>query len=279
MYPVRLRHAALAFTLGCLCASARAETDDALLDRLIERSGLQGKLVQLEAMMRRGTDELAARNPRMTDYFARVRLANARAYAPTRLQPILRQELEGELSRADVEAVLARSDSPAELRLAALARQATSPADRARIEAALASGHRQVLEPRRSELLHELVRAARVDELSAALLIAASVGAADGYAEGAPASSRATVQQMRRGMDSDRPALVAAMHEQNVAAYGLVYADATDADLEDALRFARSEAGERFYRVSTRAFEATAERAARDFAIEMSRSVPAAPAQ
>jgi hypothetical protein len=280
---VRLRLLVPAFALIGLAASAPAEPApqpdtrpqgnvDAL-DQLIERSGLDRQLGEFRAAMHQGIDQARVHDPSFDGArVKRVRTAIDRVYAPSRLRPRLRQEMARMLSDADVRAALAWIDSPVGRHFAQLEKRATEPAQQQRLMDALQHGP-PPMSKARSELIHQLITATRTDEFGASLVIESAAGTAEGIA-GSASDARQAVRGMRASLEARRQALVEQMHLQSYAVFAVSYAEASDAELQALLRFARSPEGSRFHLYTSQAFETAAAQAARELGADLS-AVPA----
>ena len=107
------------------------------------------------------------------------------------------------------------------------------------------------------------IRLRRADDIAVSVLIETAIGLNEGLARFGAEDTVATPGTLRREMESERAQLVAALHQQTFAAFALVYADATDAELAALLAFATSPAGARYHDVTSRAFASTLAQAAR----------------
>ena len=268
---------AFAVLLLCLGGITRAEQKpaEAPLDALIQRSGLDAQLVNFEASMQRGiTLAHASQQQVPPEELSRMRKAVAHAYAASSLRPALRAELAKTLSRAEIAAALAWLDSPTGRKLTALEEKASTLELQPPLETAEQRGI-PPLGAERTQTLHGLIKATRADEVAVTVLIETAVGINEGFALFGPESSGRVVEKMRREMESERAQLVAQLHEQSFVSFALVYAEATDAELADLLRFARSPAGARYHEVTSRAFASTLGQAAKRLGGAL--AAPAAP--
>jgi hypothetical protein len=257
----------LALLLFCLGGITPAEQQppppDAAVDALIQRSGLDAQLVHFEAAMQRGiTDAHASQQQVAPEDLRRMRRAVASAYAPSSLRAALRAEIAGRLTSAEIAAALAWLDSPTGRKLTALEEKAASPDAQQRLESA-ARGGIPPLGDERTRTLTRLIQATRADDVAVSVLIETAIGLNQGLAPQGAGSSEATLAALRRELESERAQLVAELHQQTFAAFAVVYADATDAELAALLSFARSPAGARYHDVTSRAFASTLAQAAR----------------
>jgi len=269
----------LAFVVLLLCLGGitRAEQKhaEAPLDALIQRSGLEAQLVHFEAGMQRGITLAHASEQQIPpEELSRMRKAVAHAYAASSLRPALRAELAKTLSRAEIAAALAWLDSPTGRKLTALEEKASMLEVQPPLETAAKRGT-PPLGAERAQTLHGLIKATRADEVAVTVLIETAVGINEGLAVFGSESPSSTLATLRRGMEAERAGLVAEMHEQSFVAFALVYAEATDAELADLLRFARSPAGARYHEVTSRAFASTLGQAAKRLGGAL--AAPAAP--
>jgi hypothetical protein len=271
---LRLRSFVSALALLASLAPGIAAGDP--LGDLIERSGLYRQLGEFHASVRSGADRAHKVNPRMTAAdVQRLRASIDRVYAPDRLQPRLRAELQRMLSPADIVATLAWIDSPTGKRLAELETKASSASARWRLEQALEKGPPKLPE-KRSRILNELITATKTDEFAASLAIESAVGIAEGITGAARDSE--PLRNMRDRMEAERAKMVKQLHAQTYAIFAIAYEQAKDEELEQLLHFARTPEGARFHLYAAQAFETAAAQAAHDLGTEM-RAVPASPAK
>jgi hypothetical protein len=245
--------------LACILlgAVARAEPTarPGTLDALIERSGLDTQLARFQALVQQDVTHASSQGTALSETeLARLRRAVATAYAPAGLQRALRVELARQLDGAEIAAALAWIESPTGRKLAALERQASTPEAQASFEER-ANRVVPALGPGRRELLDGLIRATRADELGASLLIASSLGVAEGFAQLQSPAPRPPRDVLRRQLESRRAQIVAALRNQYFRGFAVVYAAASDAELEALLAFARSPLGARYHAASFRAIE------------------------
>jgi hypothetical protein len=245
--------------LLCLGGSAGAEPIPAQvpLDALIQRSGLDAQLVHFEAAMQRGIT-LAHESQRQLApaELQRMRKAVAHAYAASSLRPALRSELAKRLTAAEIAAALAWLDSPTGRKLTALEEKAATPEAQQRIESAVQRGIPPLGEAR-TKTLHSLVAATHADEVGVSVLIETAIGINEGLALFGAGDTGVSLANLRSEMEAERSRLVAELHQQTFAAFALVYAEASDAELAALLAFARSPAGVRYHDGTSRAFAHT----------------------
>jgi hypothetical protein len=242
--------------LLCLGGRAGAEAIRAQvpLDALIQRSGLDAQLVNFEAAMQRGIT-LAHESQRQLApaELQRMRKAVAHAYAASSLRPALRTELAKRLTAAEIAAALDWLDSPTGRRLTALEEKAATPEAQQRIEAAVQRGIPPLGEAR-TKTLHSLVEATHADQVGVSVLIETAIGINEGLALFGAGDTGVSLANLRSEMEAERDRLVAELHQQTFAAFALVYAEASDAELVALLAFARSPAGVRYHDGTSRAF-------------------------
>jgi hypothetical protein len=255
--------ALLLLCLGGVNPAQQQPPADAALDALIQRSGLDAQLVHFEAAMQRGISDAHASLPQVApEELRRMRQAVAIAYAPDSLRVSLRAEIAKRLSRAEIAAALAWLDSPTGRKLTALEEKAASFEAQQRLESAARSGV-PPLGAARTRTLNGLIQATHADEVAVSVLIETAIGLNEGLAPYAAESSGSAVATLRREMESERARLEADLHRQTFAAFALVYAEASDAELASLLAFATSAAGARYHDVTSRAFASTLAEAAR----------------
>lgn len=267
----------LAVLLLCLAGVTGAEPRPAQapLDALIQRSGLDAQLVHFEAAMQRGIT-LAHASQRQLEpaELTRMRKAVAHAYAASSLRTALRAELAKRLTAAEIAAALAWLDSPTGRKLTALEEKAATPEAQQRLESAAQRGI-PPLGDARTKTLHSLVEATRADEVGVSVLIETAIGINEGLALFGIENPGVSVASLRSELEAERARLVVELHRQTFAAFALVYAEASDAELAALLTFARSPAGVRYHDGTSRAFAKTLALAAKRLGGAL--AAPAAP--
>ena len=106
------------------------------------------------------------------------------------------------LKPSDVESALAWIESPIGQKFGALDAQASQPAQRKRLNAALKQGAPK-LSPHRAETLHELVRATQTDAFATSIVIESAIGTAEGLLRASP-KQVAPVPSFRSRIEAQR---------------------------------------------------------------------------
>ena len=247
-----------------------AITDTAAVDELMRASGLWKQLGELAPQMAAGADhsraqEKAAGRAMVSDGdFERMKREMVRAYSPERMRARVSAELARQMDPADLPAVMTWLGSPLGKRLTRLeeaeAAEPLTPERDAAIKRFAAA-----LPEARAARLQRLAAAMSAGEAGASMMINVVVGIAHGAALAAPTRDTGPVEELRRRLTEQRPAIVEAATRTAVRQFAHAYRDVEDADLDAYLAFAESPAGLRYHDASLVALDKAMAQGAYDF--------------
>jgi len=203
---------------------------------------------------------------------ASLRRAFESSYSADRLRPAVARKLAASVSAADVDAALAWLRTDLGVRITDLEVEYSTPA-RARKRIGQADGLvRGIPEARRAQY-DRLSHAIHAAEVSATLIIEISKGVARGLDMVDPGGpSRESLDRLSDALEAQRPRIVAAMEEQNMAFFAEAYATLSDDELERYIVFAESRPGARVQAAMSTALN----EAMTDAAVEAGRSAASA---
>jgi hypothetical protein len=248
--PARIVLAAVA--CAWLGAAAAAEP----IDVLMIQSGLHKQIGEFEPSVQAGISQpQAGRKPLDESAMRNLRRAVAIGYAPDRMRATVRQYIVRELPPREIDEVLAWLASDTGKRITAIEEKASEPAEALK----MMEGGRKVLEgidaPRRA-LIERMLTATRAADFNASVMINTTVAVLRGIelaAPDAPESSEA--DKLIARLRERRPEIVAAMKGDAAAGFAYLYAPLSDAEVEQYVRFAESDAGTKYHDVTGRAIE------------------------
>ena len=246
------------FAAACLSLlesqALAAATSEALVDEYLHKSGLWAQLAQIEPGVQLGITQSDGQFRQLNDeQLGRLRDAASGAYGADRLRKAMRAELVAGLPTSDAEQALQFLVTDLGKRVTALEEAAASPADSSHIEA-IAAEAAATITPSRRELIQRMVKATRLVELAASIVINQQLGVMHGYAFYAGSDS-STTDDVKAQMDSYRDQMIGALGPRLTAHAAVIYGPLSEQELIRYVAFLESAAGQRISSVTSAALE------------------------
>lgn len=247
------------FAAACLPLLQRqalaADTSEALVDDFLRKSGLWAQLAQIEPGVQLGIAQSDGQMRQLNDeQLTHLRDAASVAYGADRLRKAMRADLVSTLPASDTEQALQFLTTDLGKRVTALEEAAASPADSNHIEAVAAQAA-ATLTPSRRELMQRMVKATRIVDVAASIVINQQLGVMRGFAfyTGRPDSS--TTDDVKSQMDMYRDQMVGALAPRLAAHAAVIYGPLTEEELVRYVAFLESPAGQTISRVTSAALD------------------------
>jgi hypothetical protein len=246
------------FAAACLpllgSQALAAATPEALVDDFLHKSGLWAQLAQIESGVQLGITQTGGQFRQLSEeQLARLRDAASGAYGADRLRKAMRAELVLTLPTSDAEQALQFLVTDLGKRVTALEEAAASPADSSHIEAIAAEAAATVT-PSRKDLIQRMVKATRLVELAASIVINQQLGVMRGYAFYAGSDS-STTDDVKAQMDLYRDQMIGALEPRLTAQAAVIYGPLSEQELTRYVVFLESPAGLKISNVTSAAFE------------------------
>jgi len=242
------------FALFIGAASAQPAADR-MLDELMQKSGLWKQLAQIEPQMMFGAEQTQSGKTKLPEAdFARLKASISRSYAADRLRADMRKQLALELLPADQSAALQWLTSNLGTRITALEEQSGELAEirqREKEAGKLAAG----LAPARRNRIEALVRAMRVAESGASIIINTTLGVANGFAVAAPAGASSGLAALRAKLEAQRRRLVESLEVRMVTECAFIYRSLSDEEIAQYIAFADSPSGRNYHAATVGALD------------------------
>ena len=277
---MKTRLAAAALLLAFAGAALAAETapQQARIDELMARSGLDKQLKQIEPQIQAGA--AAAREgargkgpPQEMDdeTYATLKRVMASVFAPDRMRREFVRRFDAELAVADQEQALVWLRSPLGRRLTALEEASGEPAEAERLERE-ALAFAATLPEARLARMNRLAAALKIGDSAAALLSHLTLAIVYGAVMTVPGADPEMLQPLRKRFEEQRPKAAKELELRYAAFFADVYRNVSDEDMDAYIGFSESEAGRRYHAASIVAFEEVFLRAALDMGRQMGES-------
>jgi hypothetical protein len=278
---MRVLSAGLASTLAVLhIGFAAAQDTPRNVDELLHKSGLWKQVAEFEPLMQQGIDasrkeQKAGGGPvALSDAdYARLKKATAAAYAPDRLRQEFRTYIGRDLSREDEREVIGWLDSDLGKRITRIEEDA-SKVDAAAEREKAAPGILASLSAERAQRFAALVKAIRMGEVSAELMINTTLGVAYGFAFATPNADLAGLEKLKRQLEAQKPQLVELLARRSAADFAVIYRALSDAELDRYVGFMQTEAGRHYHDVTSAALDAVLSRASVNIGTELAAMRP-----
>jgi len=246
-------HPCLAAILMCLAPVLAWPQDasEADLRDLYVKSGLEKHVQQFPEMVLFGFDQQLGADPNAQEMpkstLAAIRRAISDAYAPDRGRAVVLQSLREKLSGRDVRAVLGWLESPTGAKCTALEDAAGTP--EAFVAIQRFAGQLQDAPPseERVELLSQLDAAVGATDVGVAIALHTQVAIVLTLMASLPAEQQLPLDALLAEAEQARPALEAAIGQQNLLGFLYAYRTLSLAELREYLEFARSPVGVRYH--------------------------------
>jgi hypothetical protein len=262
-------------------ASAAAQDAPRNVDELLHKSGLWKQVAEFEPSMQQGLDESrkeqkagAGGAPPLSDAdYARLKRATAAAYAPDRLRQEFRGYIARDLSREDEREVLRWLDSDLGKRITRIEEEASTLEEVLKREK-ISPGALASVPSARKQRFEKLIKATRMGELSAGLMINTTLGVAYGFAYATPNADFAALEKLKRQLESQKPELAELLGKRSLADIAVIYRALSDAELDRYLVFMETEAGQHYHEVTSAALDAVLSRASVNIGTELAAMQP-----
>ena len=216
---------------------------DAQADEFMRKSGLWQQLAEVEAGVQQGITQSDTELRRLNDeQLQRLRDAARTAYGAERLRTAMRTELAISLPAVETEEALQFLATDLGKRVAALEEAAATPENSNHIEM-IAADAAATLEPTRKQLIERMVKATRVAEVAASIMINQQMGVMRGFAVYAGHPDSASKEDEKAQLNRYRDQMIALLGPRMVAHSAVIYGPLSDDDLAKYVAFLESPAG------------------------------------
>ena len=232
-----------------------AAATEALVDDFLRKSGLWSQLAQIEPGVQLGIAQSDGQMRQLNDeQLGRLRDAARFAYGADRLRNAMRTDLVATLPTSDTEQALQFLATDLGKRVTALEEAAATPADSDHIEA-IAAQAAASLTPSRRELIERMVKATRIVDVAASIVINQQLGVARGFAFYAGRPDPPTTDDVKTRMASYREQMIGALAPRLTAHSAVIYGPLSEEELVRYVAFLESPAGQTISRVTSAALD------------------------
>lgn len=241
--PLKLHHAWACLVMLCLHGLAAAEVPAATAEALMRKSGIWSQLGDVAAQVKAGLAQSSQDGSLPREEIQRLERIADDAFAASRLRDSVLQTLSREVTAVQSADALQWYDSPAGKQITAMEEAFSSSFDD--LNRVMADGNKALAKAsaKRQSLLSQTVKASRAAEAMASMEINITVGVLQGLANAMPGPGKRSTVDLRKGLEANRPQMVAANRGVALSMSALTYLPANDKVLEQYVRFLSSKSG------------------------------------
>ncbi|HEY2818643.1 MAG TPA: hypothetical protein VGK44_16110 [Casimicrobiaceae bacterium] len=224
-------------------AASALAVSDAQADEFMRKSGLWQQLAEVESGVQQGITQSDTELRRLNDeQLQRLRDAARAAYGAERLRAAMRAELASSLPAIETEQALQFLATDLGKRVTQLEEAAAAPENSDHIEI-IATDAAAALDPARKQLIERMVKATRVAEVAASIVINQQMGVMRGFAVYAGHPDSASKDDEKAQLNKYRDQMIALLGPRMLAHSAVIYGPLSDDDLAKYVAFLESPAG------------------------------------
>ena len=238
-----LRRVFIGLVLFGVHVFALAEVPLATAEALMRKSGIWSQLGDVAAQVKAGLAQSSQDGSLPREEVQRLERIADDAFAASRLRDSVLQALSREVTATQSADALQWYDSPAGKQITAMEEAFSSSFDD--LNRVMADGNKALSKAsaKRQSLLSQTVKASRAAEAMASMEINITVGVMQGLANAMPGPGKRSTVDLRKGLEANRPQMVAANRGVALTMSALTYLPANDKVLEQYVRFLSSKSG------------------------------------
>lgn len=240
---LNIRRAFIGLILLGVHVLALAEVPVVTAEALMRKSGIWSQLGDVAAQVKAGLAQSSQDGSLPREEIQRLERIADDAFAASRLRDSVLQALSRDVTAAQSADALQWYDSPAGKQITAMEEAFSSSFDD--LNRVVADGNKALskVSAKRQSLLTQTVKASRAAEAMASMEINITVGILQGLSNAMPGPSKRSTADLRKGLEANRPQMVAANRGVALSMSALTYLPANDKVLEQYVRFLSSKSG------------------------------------
>jgi len=224
-------------------AASALAVSEAQADEFMRKSGLWQQLAEIEPGVQQGISQSDGELRQLNgEQLQRLRDAARAAYGADRLRNAMRTELTASLPAAETEQALHFLATDLGKRVTALEEAAATPENSDHIEM-MAADAAAALEPARKQLIERMVKATRVADFAASIVINQQIGVMRGFAVYAGHPDAGSKDDAKAQLNRYREQMIALLGPRMIAHSAVIYGPLSDEDLATYVAFLESTAG------------------------------------
>ena len=233
--------------------------NDALLQELYVKSGMEKQMEQFPLVIQAGFDQAALQDNRLQrlpkNLTSAIRALALEAFAPESLKKAVVAELKEKLTVQDIKEVLKWLDSPLGKNCTRLEESAFTPEAMAEMQQYAAQIKNSPPTAERLDVLRKFDSAIKATESSVEIAINQQVAIALAITATLPLEQQRPLADIKREIEKTRPQVEAAIRLDTLISLLYTYRSLTESQIQQYIAFVTSPAGSKYQSVSTAAFK------------------------
>ena len=229
-----------------------AITSESLVHVLYIRSGMEEQMRQLPLAIQGGLDQARNRDNRIQqiphDVYATIRGLLADAFAAERLNAMVLRQMEAQLSKDEMEKIIAWLDAPFGKRCSDLFTASLRPQASADLQEFMKNLQKSPASPARLELIQGLAAATKTKDLTLEIAVDTQLVLTTVISTSFPSAEQWPFSKILDEAEKNRLLLEPRVDQQITPLLLYMYSSLSDAELGQYLAFAKSGPGARYYR-------------------------------
>lgn len=233
--------------------------NDALLEELYTKSGLQKQLEQVPLVLQATLEQASHKDttlrklPKNIDWT--IRTLAQKAFAPAALRETILREFREKLPVEDIKPVLTWLDSPLGKRCTQLEEAASTPQAQAEIQQYAVELQSSPPSKDRVEIFREFDSATKATESGVEMAVNSQIAVTLALMAVLPSEQQKSLDDITREAEKHKPKVEAAVRSHLLVSFLYTYRDLADAEIRQYIDFAKSAAGSHYQSVGTAALK------------------------
>lgn len=266
----------LTLTVLFMFFSGQAGAQSALLDELMDKSGITKQLEGFSELLQMGFSEATqGAGPEKLEELKLIQEKMARAYNMDKFNAALRKSMGENLNDADITEVLKWLNSPLGQKITQIEeKSSTVEAEQAK-QAFMMSFDPQSVPQERLTTIANLESAINATELLLTIILNSQKAIMMAVMPYIPVEQRITAKEIDMQVEMNRPILQSQYEEYITGSMFFIYQELSDEELKNYAEFAQTPAGLKYHKATSNAFSEAFTQAAAAFGDEIGSSIPA----
>lgn len=266
----------LTLTVLLLFFSGQASAQNALLDELMDKSGITKQLEGFSELLQMGfSDATQGAEPEKQEELKLIQEKMARAYDMDKFNAALRKSMGENLNDADITEVLKWLNSPLGQKITRIEEKgSTVEAEQAK-QAFMMSFDPQSISQERLAAVGDLESAINATELLLTIILNSQKAIMMAVMPYVPVEQRISAKEIDMQIEMNRPILQSQYEDYIIGSMVFTYQELSDDELKSYVAFAQTPAGIKYHKVTSNAFSEAFTQAAAAFGDEIGSSIPA----
>lgn len=266
----------LTLTVLFMFFSGQAGAQNALLEELLDKSGITKQLEGFPELLQMGFNEATqGAEPEKQEELKLIQEKMARAYNMDKFNAALRKSIAENLNDADITEILKWLNSPLGQKITRIEENgSTVEAEQAKQDFMMSFDPQSVPQERLT-VIENLESAIKATDLLMTIILSSQKAIMMAVMPYIPVEQRITAKEIDMQVEMNRPILQSQYEDYIVGSMIFIYQELSDEELKSYAEFAQSPMGSKYHKVTSNAFSEAFTQAAAAFGDEIGSAIPA----